>query len=413
MRIIEAIRRMNKKIIAAIVAASFVFGQGAVVFAEPASQEQIQQSRNQYNDIESKVGDLEEKLNIIDDEVGAARDVVQKNQDEIQEYQNQIAETNKAIEVAKEEVKEKQIMYDARMRALYKSGGQSSYIALLFESQGFSDLIARAQAISKLMGMDQKIIEELDEKKEELDRKVKELDEKVLAVGELKKVNEAKLAELKVKQDEQNKLVAEARAERAKIEMDLDSKEWTIVEYPISVINNSSSSESDIRNSITTLVKIRNSIVSTNIDSKVDAAIKKGNKRLEEIQAAKQQSSTPSRGDGAASASATSLINYAYQFLGVKYVYGGTTPSGFDCSGFTSYVFRHFGYNIGRTTYDQIKAGRGVSRAEMQPGDLVFTHAGHVGIYVGNNNFIHAPHTGDVVKVSKVYKFYAARRILN
>lgn len=109
---------------------------------------------------------------------------------------------------------------------------------------------------------------------------------------------------------------------------------------------------------------------------------------------------------------AASLISYAYKFLGTPYVWGGTTPSGFDCSGFTQYVFRQFGYSIGRTTYDQIYAGKSVSRSEMKPGDLVFTHAGHVGIYLGNNQFIHAPQTGDVLKVSTVNKFYAARRIL-
>ncbi|MBQ5695503.1 MAG: C40 family peptidase, partial [Clostridium sp.] len=67
---------------------------------------------------------------------------------------------------------------------------------------------------------------------------------------------------------------------------------------------------------------------------------------------------------------------------------------------------------LSRTTYTQINEGVPVSRENLQPGDLIFTHAGHVGIYVGNNQFIHAPRTGDVVKVSSVYKFYAARRIV-
>ncbi|WWU66625.1 C40 family peptidase [Clostridium baratii] len=107
------------------------------------------------------------------------------------------------------------------------------------------------------------------------------------------------------------------------------------------------------------------------------------------------------------------MLNEAYNHLGKPYVWGATGPNSFDCSGFTSYVYSKVtGRYIGRTTYDQIGAGRAVSRSELQPGDLVFPHAGHVGIYVGNGQIIHAPRTGDVVKVSPIWSFYAARRIL-
>ena len=71
------------------------------------------------------------------------------------------------------------------------------------------------------------------------------------------------------------------------------------------------------------------------------------------------------------------------------------------------------GIDISRTTYSQINDGQAVSQDQLQPGDLVFPHAGHVGIYVGNGQMIHAPQTGDVVKVGPVYNFYAGRRIIN
>ncbi len=405
----EANRRMNKKVIAVVIAASVIMGQGAVVFAEPYTQEQIQQSRNEYDAIEDKIAALEEQLYVLDEEIGSVKDAIEQNNNEIAALQVKITETQQAIEVAKAELKAKQDLYDAKMRTFYKTGGQTSYLSLIFEAEGFSDFISRIQAIGKLMDMDQRIIAELNEKKAELDNKVAELDTQVRAVEGLQAVNQTKLAELDVKQTAQNAVVAEAKAERSKIQVSLDDREWSIVEYPISVINNSNNI-SDIRNSVNTLVGLRNQIVSPNIDKKVEAAINKGTNKITELQA---PASTTSRGEGAPSASASSLINYAYQFLGTPYVWGGTTPKGFDCSGFTQYVFKHFGYSIGRTTGAQINAGRKVSRAEMQPGDLIFTHAGHVGIYIGNNKFIHSPHTGDVVKVSSVYKFYAARRILN
>ena len=106
-------------------------------------------------------------------------------------------------------------------------------------------------------------------------------------------------------------------------------------------------------------------------------------------------------------------VNYSKQFLGRPYVYGATGPNSFDCSGLTFYTYKNcLGIDIGRTTYNQINAGVEVSQNELQPGDLVFPHSGHVAIYVGDGKIIHAPQTGDVVKISPIYKFWRARRIV-
>jgi cell wall-associated NlpC family hydrolase len=107
------------------------------------------------------------------------------------------------------------------------------------------------------------------------------------------------------------------------------------------------------------------------------------------------------------------------QYLGIPYRWGGSSPStGFDCSGFTMYVFSRVGVSIPRTVSTQYAVGVAVSRSELQPGDLVFFNSlGHVGIYIGGNQFIHSPHTGDVVKISSITGYYSdryvgARRIL-
>lgn len=101
------------------------------------------------------------------------------------------------------------------------------------------------------------------------------------------------------------------------------------------------------------------------------------------------------------------IIEYAKKFLGVPYVLGGKTPDGFDCSGFVSYVFKNFGYNLTAYTYDMINEGTKVSISEIQECDLVFFfNTDHVGIYIGNDQFIHAPHTGDVVKISQFSGYY-------
>ncbi|MFT8407349.1 LysM peptidoglycan-binding domain-containing protein [Liquorilactobacillus nagelii] len=110
-----------------------------------------------------------------------------------------------------------------------------------------------------------------------------------------------------------------------------------------------------------------------------------------------------------ASVSASSVISYAEQFVGVPYVSGGTSPSGFDCSGFVQYVYAHFGVSLPRTSEAQSTIGSAVSVSSAQPGDLLFWggqgSAWHVGIYVGGSSYIAAPTTGQSVAVKSFQYF--------
>lgn len=110
------------------------------------------------------------------------------------------------------------------------------------------------------------------------------------------------------------------------------------------------------------------------------------------------------------------IVAYAKKYLGYKYVYGGTSPStGFDCSGFTYYVYKHFGYTLSRSSVSQATNGTKVEKKDLQPGDLVIykntslTRIGHVGIYIGDNKMIHASEPGVGVIItdidSKAHKY--------
>ena len=111
--------------------------------------------------------------------------------------------------------------------------------------------------------------------------------------------------------------------------------------------------------------------------------------------------------------SSSQVANYAYNFLGRPYVYGANGPNAFDCSGFTSYVYRHFGVSLPRTARSQFSAGSAVSRNNLAPGDLVFFNTvgylGHVGLYIGGGDFIHAASSGRV-KISSLNEGYYRTR---
>ena len=118
------------------------------------------------------------------------------------------------------------------------------------------------------------------------------------------------------------------------------------------------------------------------------------------------------------------IVAYAEEYLGTPYVLGGNGPNKFDCSGFTKYVYSHFGYTLNRTATDQLQNGVSVSKDELQPGDLVFFKyrtskpVSHVGIYIGNGEFIHASTNRYVVQIDQMESghyanvYVYARRII-
>jgi len=127
----------------------------------------------------------------------------------------------------------------------------------------------------------------------------------------------------------------------------------------------------------------------------------------------------------AAPASGQAILDKAKQYLGVRYVYGGASPSGFDCSGLVYYVLKTLGYSPYRMISDMYSQGTYVSKANLQPGDIVFfantygSGLSHVGIYAGNGQFIHAPNSRSVVSYSDLTTgywanhYYGARRMSN
>ncbi|WP_327019471.1 C40 family peptidase [Cellulomonas sp. Leaf395] len=104
-----------------------------------------------------------------------------------------------------------------------------------------------------------------------------------------------------------------------------------------------------------------------------------------------------------ASANGNAIVEIGMRYVGVPYVAGGTTPDGFDCSGFTSYVFAQVGISLPRTSSAQRNAGTVVSRADAQPGDLIWS-PGHISIYIGDNLQIDSPRPGKTIQVREIWQ---------
>jgi cell wall-associated NlpC family hydrolase len=138
-----------------------------------------------------------------------------------------------------------------------------------------------------------------------------------------------------------------------------------------------------------------------------DAAIRKQLKLINRLGSNIDPGSSKTNCSILATGRAETVLRYACAQLGKPYVFGGAGPSSFDCSGLTMMAYKQIGINLNHYVPDQYSASRRVSRADLQPGDLVFfNHNNHMGMYVGNGKFIQAPHTGDVVKISSLSDAY-------
>jgi peptidoglycan DL-endopeptidase CwlO len=366
---------MNKKLKVFILVFTIAATISKPVFAAPTSiqvqnqRQQLQADKNELKKAQDKRFEIEQKIENLDNEVEEVMDQIQENKKQIKNIQEETLVTEKELKQAEEDIKTEQDLFNDRMRAIYING-IDGYLSIILESKGFNDFLSRIEALRSIIELDKKITANISLKQQELnDKKVKlsEQNSKLIALNE---ENNKKMDKLKLSKDQQSELIKEAENQE------------------------------------------------TLLASAVNASQAQLNETLKQIEAIRQATPkyTPSR--GAVSVSSNAVIAYASNFLGTPYKWGGTTPAGFDCSGFTQYVYKHFGVNLGRTTKDQIYNGTGVSRDALQPGDLVFYGKGgvpsHMGIYIGNGMYIHAPRTGDVIKISSYDRadYITARRVM-
>ncbi|PLS19747.1 hypothetical protein CVD28_00225 [Bacillus sp. M6-12] len=330
----------------------------------------------------------------------------QKLNDEIKTQQEKIEKTKVEIEEAQKSFDAHQNIYSERLRSIQQQDQSSvlMYAEVLFSSKSLSDLISRANAISTILESDNALMDSLKEKQTELEEAKKKLDNQLNSLKEKQK-------ELEVEQKtiEANKV--EIHNQLKESEKNLEKQQNQLKEQVRQEAERVEKAERAERAERTQIAE--------RVQREAELAQQLAQQSAVTFHAPKvQENFFDTSNISYSSDKASKVIEVAKQYMGVPYVWGGTTPSGFDCSGFTSYVFRNaVGIELPRVSRDQQDVGQQISPSQVQPGDLIFmgNPAYHVGIYIGGGKYIHAPRTGDVVKISSYNpsSFTTATRILN
>lgn len=415
-------KKIRLKVIAAFIASATLFSVSTSVLAAPISEEALQevtQTQKEYEEIENKINTLHMEIDEILDEVTDIMVKIDDNKLAIQGVEEEKALTLEEIRLTEEELALKVEGFGSRLRAMYKQGN-AGIVSAILGSESFSDFIGRADAIVKVAKIDRQLLDAIEDTKVKLEDQKKVHEDKINELEALKLANEKDLEAVEAKKVEADLKLEELKIEEQKIEQDLLTKELSLMAAGKVVVDNADSSDSELKAAITELRSVRNQIITNSADDVVVDLIEKAKTTLKErAQAREIAASSSGSYSGSASVSSSAIVNKAYQYLGVPYVWGGSSPSGFDCSGFTQYVYRSQGINLPRVSRSQAASGSYVSIDNAQPGDLLYfgqSSVTHVGIYIGNNRMIHASRPGKPLMIvslnwhKKNYRIQGARR---
>lgn len=343
------------------------------------------------------------EIQAIDEEVGAAAERWNGASLELRSLTAELADARKDLGRARRHYKTSQARVARRLRDLYVLGDPDSALEVVLGARSLEDVIARLDATQRIAALDAAITREakkLRKRVAEREAQLSDSREKQAAVVEAlaaeKRAIEAKL-------DERQRLLASVEDEIARIE--------EVERRRQAELRREAQLELE-RQRRAAAEQAREQRAAAPVAASAPAAQTAGSEP-----SAPTEDYSPPPADASKGAQ---VVSIAMQYLGVPYVWGSADPSvGFDCSGLTKYVFAQVGVDLPHYAAAQYQLGYAVSREQLQPGDLVFfRNLGHMGMYIGGGNFIHAPRTGDVVKISPlsdpyyVANWVGARRVL-
>ncbi|MCS7006170.1 MAG: NlpC/P60 family protein [Thermoleophilia bacterium] len=360
---------------------------GLLLAAGSASAQTVESKRAEARAIMAQIEAL-------DLEVAQAAEAWNLANIELERIEADLASNGRHLAAARKSLRVAQERIAQRLRDLYVNGGGDTTLEVILGARSLDDVLDRLEAIQRVSSQDAEILREVQRYRREV---------------------EARRARLREARERQERLVAARAAQREAIEARLAERQRLLASVQDEIARLQAEERrrqavlaAQARARLAAQRLAAQEALASAADAGLSAPAPEDPQEAVVVPAA-----PPPDGDRAAQ-----VVAIAMQYLGVPYKWGGSSPEeGFDCSGFTSYVYAQIGISLPHHAASQYSMGVPVSRDALAAGDLVFfSGLGHVGIYIGGGQFIHAPQTGDVVKISSMSErwdsYVGARRIL-
>ncbi len=415
----------RRRIFCTVLAGAMLLGQPAAALATSREemQQELDQARQGLDEAERQADEAEnnrrqaqqevEKLN---DEMTDLLMVISLLESDMKTQEDRIAQAQADYEAARQREQEQYEAMKLRIKYMYERG-ETEFLDVLLKVKSMSELLNKSEYIESIYNYDREKLIEFQETKRQVEEYQNQLDSEMAEM-------EAMKLEYKEQQEILEEKIAEGRQKVADFDAQYARAQQAAADY-------------------TRTIEEKNEQIRKAEEEERRRREEEERRRREEEEAARQAAEraaaaasatiAPSPGGSAGDASSTAasaptvyravggtelgrqIADYGLQFVGNKYVYGGTSlTNGTDCSGFTQSIYKHFGYSIPRTSYDQRFVGTEVSYSDAQPGDII-CYPGHVALYIGDGKIVHASNSrvGIIVSNATYRSMLTVRRIIN
>jgi cell wall-associated NlpC family hydrolase len=300
--------------------------------------------------------------------------------DQLLTIERERALNTRHLSIARRNLTVEQGRLGARLRAIYTSDQEDSTLAILLGSRSLTDFLNRIETVNSVASQDSQVLGEIRRFKHDIT---------------------VRAALLKRAHTRQQRIVAERAAAKQQVEGQLAERQRLVDSIKGEIVRLQAEEQArQARLQAEAEARLRTQLVAQH-----EAAL-----QSQESSVVGASAVTPEGISVAPPSQYGGVVGIAMQYLGTPYVWGGSSPGGFDCSGFVMFVYAQVGVSLPHHAASMYSYGVPVSRDQLEPGDLVFFDGlGHMGIYIGGGQFIHSPHTGDVVKISSMNEsWYAA-----
>lgn len=400
---------MKKRILCILMICIMTFGSALSVFAETSQDVQKEKEKTQeaLDEVNERVDDIEKQKQAVSEEIVVLDTELVDVLTSISICVDEIAAKEDEISVVKEELKQAQedavVQYEnmkTRIRFMYEKG-DSAYMAVLLEADSWPDMLNKASYAEELYSYDRELLNLYEETIQKISDYKTELE-----------IEEADLItsknELKEQQDYLENIINTKKQSVANFEDQLAQATAQAAEFKNQLEEQTARiKELEAKEEEERKEKARQEELAKNTTT-----VAEGNATSTKVNSSQSVETVVPSSEG--SALGRDIAAYGCQFIGNPYVFGGTSlTNGTDCSGFTQAVYAHYGIRIPRDSTSQRFFGIGVDYSQAQPGDLI-CYAGHVGLYIGNGQIVHASSERTGIKISNAtYRtILAVRRIL-